>query len=79
MARHRARGGSAVNGSGRDPLPDAALNLAAFHNQHERRYASSPLEEALLLQRHARASLAIADRWTTVEEPRGAMTEGDGS
>jgi hypothetical protein len=46
------------------PLLDAALNLAAFHKQHERYYASSPLETALRLQRHARALLALADRWS---------------
>lgn len=49
------------------PLLDAALNLAWFHRQHERFYASSPLERALRLQRHARALLALADRWATVE------------
>ncbi|SNS08405.1 hypothetical protein SAMN04488107_1262 [Geodermatophilus saharensis] len=50
-----------------DPLLDAALNLARFHGEHERFYASAPLETALRLQRHARALLALADRWTTVE------------
>jgi hypothetical protein len=52
---------------GPNPLLEAALNLAAFHKQHERFYASSPLESALRLQRHARALLALADRWATVE------------
>jgi hypothetical protein len=50
-----------------NPLLEAALNLAAFHKQHERFYASSPLEAAVRLQRHARALLALADRWATVE------------
>lgn len=56
-----------------DPLLEAALNLALFHRQHERFHASSPLECALRLQRHARAMLALADRWTTVEpsDPHG--------
>ena len=53
--------------AGPNPLLEAALNLAAFHKQHERFYASSPLESALRLQRHARALLALADRWATAE------------
>src|SRR5207344_2009576 len=74
--RHRVGGrrrapaseeGVAVSGPAPNPLLDAALNLAAFHKQHERFYASSPLESALRLQRHARALLALADRWATVE------------
>jgi hypothetical protein len=55
-----------VSTPGTDPLLDAALNLAACHEQHERFYASSPLESAVRLQRHARALLALADRWATV-------------
>jgi hypothetical protein len=47
------------------PLLEAALNLSRFHREHERFYASSPLETALRLQRHARALQALADRWTT--------------
>ncbi|HEX6015428.1 MAG TPA: hypothetical protein VFY87_27235 [Geminicoccaceae bacterium] len=50
-----------------NPLLEAALNLARFHKEHERFYASSPLESAVRLQRHARALLALADRWSTVE------------
>ncbi|HEU5267669.1 MAG TPA: hypothetical protein VFU35_13260 [Jatrophihabitans sp.] len=53
--------------AGSNRLLEAALNLAAFHKQHERFYASSPLESALRLQRHARALLALADRWQIVE------------
>ena len=53
--------------AGSDPLLEAALNLARSHSQHERFYASAPLESALRLQRHARALLALADRWTTAE------------
>ncbi|MGY1616193.1 hypothetical protein ACI797_05555 [Geodermatophilus sp. SYSU D00691] len=49
-----------------NPLLEAALNLARFHKEHERFHASAPLETALRLQRHARALLALADRWTTV-------------
>jgi hypothetical protein len=47
-----------------NPLLEAALNLAGFHKEHERFYASSPLESALRLQRHARTLLALADRWS---------------
>jgi hypothetical protein len=59
--------------AGPNPLLEAALNLSRFHKEHERFYASSPLETALRLQRHARALLALADRWRTVE-PSGART-----
>jgi hypothetical protein len=52
---------------GPNPLLEAALNLSRFHKEHERFYASSPLETALRLQRHARALLALADRWSTTE------------
>jgi len=50
-----------------DALLEAALNLSRFHREHERFYASAPLETALRLQRHARALEALADRWTTAE------------
>lgn len=61
-------------------LLDAALNLSRFHKQHERFYASAPLESALRLQRHARALLALADRWTTAEPSgRSAMSPFEGA
>ena len=60
---------SAAVGTG--ALLDAALNLAHFHRQHERFYATSPVESALGLHRHARALLALADRWATVEPAAG--------
>ncbi|HET8604548.1 MAG TPA: hypothetical protein VFM09_11505 [Marmoricola sp.] len=50
-----------------NPMLEAAANLAHHHRQHERFYASSPLETALRLQRQARALLALADRWTSVQ------------
>ncbi|MGY1708575.1 hypothetical protein ACI8AC_03605 [Geodermatophilus sp. SYSU D00758] len=53
--------------AGSEPLLEAVLNLARSHEQHERFYASAPLESALRLQRHARTLLALADRWATVE------------
>jgi hypothetical protein len=57
--------------AGPNPLLEAALNLSRFHKEHERFYASAPLETALRLQRHARALLALADRWSTAE-PSGS-------
>jgi hypothetical protein len=60
-----------VNGpAGSAPLLETALNLFRFHQEHERYYATSPLESALRLQRHARALQALADRWTTAEPSR---------
>jgi hypothetical protein len=49
------------------PLLEAILNLARFHREHERFYASSPRELAVRLQRHARTLLALADHWSTAE------------
>ena len=68
----RARDAEAATGprsdaAGTGALLDTARNLAHFHKQHERFYATSPVESALGLHRHARALLALADRWTTVE------------
>lgn len=68
VEHHQPPGVAPVSGPGAsNPLLEAALNLAAFHKQHERFYASSPLETAVRLQRHARTLLALADRWTTIE------------
>jgi hypothetical protein len=50
-----------------NPLLEAVLNLAKFHRDHEKFYSSSPREQAVVLQRHARTLQALADRWTTVE------------
>jgi hypothetical protein len=49
------------------PLLDAVLNLARFHREHEKFYATSPRELAVTLQRHARTLHALADRWSTTE------------
>lgn len=51
--------------------PETILNLARFHRDHERFYASQPRERAVALQRHGRALEALADRWSTVtpEDP----------
>ena len=42
-------------------------NLARFHRDHERYYASAPREAAVVLQRHARTLQSLADRWSDVE------------
>ncbi len=47
------------------PLIAAIMNLSRFHREHEKYYASAPREQAVVLQRHARSLLALADRWTT--------------
>jgi hypothetical protein len=52
---------------GQARLLEAITNLSAFHREHEKFYAASPREQAVLLQRHARALQSLADRWTSVE------------
>lgn len=47
------------------PLLTAMLNMSAFHREHEKFYSTSPREQAVVLQRHSRTLLALADRWTT--------------
>jgi hypothetical protein len=47
------------------PLLRAISNLATFHREHEKFYASSPREQAVELQRHSRTLHALADRWST--------------
>jgi hypothetical protein len=47
------------------PLLHAIMNLAAFHREHEKFYASAPREQAVELQRHGRTLEALADRWST--------------
>ena len=46
------------------PLLGAIMNLARFHREHEKFYASAPRERAVALQRHARSLQALADRWS---------------
>jgi len=48
-----------------NPLLTAVLNLSKFHRDHEKYYSSSPREQAVVLQRHARTLQALADRWST--------------
>jgi hypothetical protein len=56
------------NGAGAHAeLLEAITNLSRYHREHEKFYASAPREQALLLQRHARALLALADRWNVAD------------
>ena len=48
---------------GHDALLRAMSNLTHFHREHEQFYGAAPRETAVLLQRHARALQALADRW----------------
>jgi hypothetical protein len=66
--------------AGPNRLLEAARNLSRFHEEHERFYASAPLESAVRLQRHARALQALADRWTTVQpSTRTVMSPYEGA
>ena len=47
-----------------DGLLEAIVNLSRYHREHEKFYASAPREQAVQLQRHARALLALADQWS---------------
>ena len=58
--------------AGSPPLLEAALNLSRFHREHEKFYATSPRELAVVLQRHARTLHALADRWETAEPSANA-------
>lgn len=53
-----------------DPFLTAIENLSRFHREHEKFYAQAPREQAVLVQRHARALSALADRWSGVEVER---------
>jgi hypothetical protein len=57
---------------GPSPLLEAAVNLSRFHREHEKFYATSPREVAVMLQRHGRTLEALADRWS-VSEPSTHM------
>ncbi len=46
------------------PLLQAIVNLTTFHRDHEKFYSTSPREQALVLQRHARTLQALADQWS---------------
>ncbi len=49
------------------PFLEAVLNLSRFHREHEKFYATSPREDAVVLQRHGRTLQALADRWSTTQ------------
>ena len=64
----------------REPLLEAIANLSRYHREHEKFYASVPREQAVELQRHARALLALADQWSAAEpERRPAFSPFEGA
>ena len=71
---------STRNADEASPLLAAIMNLSKFHREHEKYYASAPREQAVVLQRHARSLLALADRWTTTTPtPRTALSPFEGA
>jgi len=71
-----------VSGSEHDlsPLLTAMLNMTAFHREHEKFYSVSPLEQAVVLQRHSRTLHALADHWaTTTPEASDAFSPYEGA
>jgi hypothetical protein len=66
--------------AGTQQLLAAILNLSRFHREHEKFYASSPLETAVQLQRHARTLLALADQWAmAAPSDRHALSPYEGA
>ena len=62
------------------PLLRAIENMARFHRDHEKFYASAPREQAVALQRHVRTLQALADRWsTTAPMAPGAANRFEGA
>lgn len=53
-----------------DPFLAAIENLSRFHREHEKFYAQAPREDAVRVQRHSRALMALADRWSVVTVER---------
>lgn len=71
---------SDATGTTAPPLLAAVLNLSHFHREHEKFYASSPREVALMLQRHARTLHALGDRWADVApSSRQALSPFEGA
>jgi hypothetical protein len=62
------------------PRLTAIMNLSKFHREHEKFYAVAPREQAVVLQRHARSLLALADRWSsTPPTQRTALSPYEGA
>ncbi len=57
--------GSTTQAGATTALLTAITNLTQFHREHEKYYTSAPREQAIVLQRHARSLLALADQWST--------------
>lgn len=71
---------SAIHQDDLTPLLTAMLNMSAFHRQHEEYYSTSPREQSVVLQRHSRTLLALADRWrTTPPDVRSALSPYEGA
>jgi hypothetical protein len=62
--------GDELHAEQQEKLLRAITNLATFHREHEKFYASSPREQAVELQRHSRTLHALADRWSTAAVSR---------
>lgn len=60
-----SRGEATEDGRDTDRLLRAVLNMTAADHQHEEIYAAAPRDQAA--PAHARAALALADGWTTLE------------
>lgn len=63
-----------------DPFLTAIENLSHFHREHEKFYAQAPRQQAVVLQRHARALTALADRWSvTAATPIDVLNPFEGA
>jgi hypothetical protein len=47
-------------------------NLAGTHREHEKFYSVAPLDQAIVLHRHARTLHALADHWTVADPVAGS-------
>jgi hypothetical protein len=48
-------------------LIEAMLNLSRYHQQHEKFYAQTPLQQAIAMQQASRVLKTFADRWDKTE------------
>lgn len=67
MTQSAAATGTHRAGASDVALLEAVLNLTKFHRDHEKFYSTSPREQAVVLQRHARTLQALADTWSTAQ------------